>query len=404
LSTNEEILKYAIDSGILNINTIKAEMKMQKRKETIAKHPHSIWQGKNGYWYTHIGEGKDRKKVKRKTKESIEDMLFEMYDDTNSFKEYFEIWMERQKTCGRSDNTIYKYKTDYARFIEGKDFENLKIDDVTEEDISKLYTEIFSGEKKYTYKCMRELLGYLKGVFTKAMRDKVIRDNPCDYFDIEMFQKYAKIDNYLFDDERILSSFESKALIERLDKKQHDDPCYIPQYAVRLSILTGMRVGELAGLLWEDVLFERKMIIIRHSEKYNRLTKEKTIESTKTHKIRTFPMTDEIYSLLQNVKEREESQGWLSESVFSDYRGRISATVISECMRTYTSYDSRFKSAKSIHANRRTFNSRLKEAGGSDVVASSLIGNTIQCNNSHYTYDTTELRYRAELVKKASSI
>ena len=140
--TESEILRYALESGMLDLTTVKADMRVKKRIEILQNHPHKVWQGSNGFWYTHIGEGKERKKVKRKTRDSLDDYLVAYYDTTPTFKLKFDLWVERQRLCCRSDNTIYRYQTDYKRFIEGKDFENLKIDEITEEDISKLFKEV----------------------------------------------------------------------------------------------------------------------------------------------------------------------------------------------------------------------------------------------------------------------
>lgn len=52
-------------------------------------------------------------------------------------------------------------------------------------------------------------------------------------------------------------------------------------YAILMSLYTGMRVGEIAALSWNDIYTD--YIIIRNEEVYNPLTKENTIQDfTKT--------------------------------------------------------------------------------------------------------------------------
>lgn len=398
-----DILNYALDNDMLDLSIIREKIQMQKKEQILSKHPHAIWQGSNGYWYTHVGKGNERKKVRKKSREVLEEYLLTVYDNTKSFKEYFGLWVERQEICNRSDNTIMKYQSDYKRFIEGKEFELLKIDEITDEDIAALLKAI-TADKKYTFKSIQTLFGYIKGVMDKAVRDRVINENPCKYVDLEMFKKSCKEEAYHSDEERTLSKDERKILAEKLQNKHITKPYYIPAYAVELSTLTGMRVGELTGLKWEDVFWDKKMILIRHSEKYNRRTNVYTVEDTKNFKHREFPLTDEIEKLLKLVWKRESEKGWLCEYVFADDTGHIHKNKVSSAMRNYTLYDDRFEYAKSIHANRRTINSNMRCSGISAVVTSSLLGNTIQCNTNNYTYDTTEAEYKAAVVTKANAL
>ena len=59
----------------------------------------------------------------------IKDAVIDYWESQTmySFKERYNIWKERQKKCGRSDNTIYKYETDYVRFFEGNIIEKMKV-------------------------------------------------------------------------------------------------------------------------------------------------------------------------------------------------------------------------------------------------------------------------------------
>lgn len=52
--SDRELLKYALDNGIINVALVQEQANMQKRKEILSKHPYNIWQGKDGYWRTYI--------------------------------------------------------------------------------------------------------------------------------------------------------------------------------------------------------------------------------------------------------------------------------------------------------------------------------------------------------------
>ena len=59
-------------------------------------------------------------------------------------------------------------------------------------------------------------------------------------------------------------------------------------------------------------------------------------------------------------------------------------------------------SVKSIHALRRTLNSKMKCMGVSSTVAASLLGHTEEVNELNYTYDVTTIEEKRDIVKRLS--
>ena len=49
---NNDILRFIIDSGMININDVQNSMKDMRRKEILAKHPYKIWRDNDKKWYT----------------------------------------------------------------------------------------------------------------------------------------------------------------------------------------------------------------------------------------------------------------------------------------------------------------------------------------------------------------
>lgn len=149
-------------------------------------------------------------------------------------------------------------------------------------------------------------------------------------------------------------------ILEKLHSEYVLKPNYIPNYAVEFSSLTGMRVGEIVALKWEDVHMEGKYpyFMIDKSEKYNRVTKEYFIDKTKNKKIRQFPIDDKIKRLLFELKKVQFKYGFYGEWVFANEEGRIHAPVVSSCIKNKCKQLN--ITEKGIHAFRKTLNSEMR--------------------------------------------
>lgn len=403
--SEHEILKFAFDNGIIDIDTIQRQIEMKKRKEYLETHKSKIWQGSNGFWYTYLPkENNGRKLIKKNTRKEVEDLIVEHYgkSTTDSFKQRFEIWVERQKICMRSENTIYKYQSDYKRFFEGYPFEKKNVAKITDEDIVKHIKQLLS-EKPVSYKALKALFGYINGVFRKCEIDRLIPlgTNPCAYVDLMIFREMCTEMPKKTAEQRTICKSETAILVDKIRNPKNSNGNQTVYYAVELSLYTGMRVGEIVALRWSDIDFDKKTIRIHSAEVRNRLSKTYEIKSTKNKKERIFPLTDKIRSLLLEVKKYEFENGYIGEFVFQDSNGRIRGTMVSSSIRNKTSSDE-FSSVKSIHTVRRTVNSSIRCSGVSAVVASALIGNTERVNEQHYTYDITDMEEKMRIISESN--
>lgn len=377
-------------------------IEMNKRNALLAKHPYKIWHGKDGKWRTYI-LNKDGKRVlkKRRTEKEIQDIVIEHYKNLEnarkkdySFKSFFKCWEQKQISYGVSNNTVTKYNSDYMRYFEGTNFEKLDIRNINEEDITAFVIQCIKklGLKE---KAGKALMGYISGVFKHARIARVIIENPCEYVETRKFVKfYDKSQKSI--EQRTINSTDLNLLLQQLHISQEQKPSYIPSYAVELAIYTGMRVGEITALKWEDIREDLGIIHIRRSEKFDRITREYMIESTKTGKERQFPISDKLSNLLKNIRKIELQYGFMGEYVFQNEGGKLHATSVTHCIR-YKCIQAGIP-VKSIHALRRTLNSKLRCAGVSSVVAASLMGHTEEVNSTNYTYDISDMEYKRKIV------
>lgn len=394
---NSEMLNYAIEQGIIDLSHIQDAVNMNKRKEIIEQHPYSIWEGKDGKWHTYLpNEEKGRIHRKRNSQKAIEDVIVQYYENqTNyTFSYWWKLYKEKQRRFGLCNNSLSKYDSDYRRFFQDTDFASMDIRDITEDDITEFMVATIK-RLNLKEKPTKGLIGYISGTLKHARIKKVIKENPCDYIEQKIFLKFCNRSTKTIQ-ERTVSKKELKMILNRLQYDKDNKPNYIQVYAIELAIYTGMRIGELTGLKWEDILEEEDCILIRRSEKYDRKEKKYYISDTKTCKQRMFPLSDDSRRVLNQVKKVSIKNGFLGEYVFMNQDGKIHSVSIDHCLRY------RCKKLgipeKSIHAIRRTLNSTLRTAGVSSVIAASLLGHTEEVNEQNYTYDVSEMEYKHDIV------
>ena len=132
-----QLLDFAIANGIINLDTIQAEVEMKQRQSYLEMHQGKIWQGTGGYWYTVLPETKQSKRrlVKKKNYSDLENAIITFYETIGgapTVKKCFDEWVELKKRRGEiCQGTIDRYENDYKRFFENSYISSRKVDERT---------------------------------------------------------------------------------------------------------------------------------------------------------------------------------------------------------------------------------------------------------------------------------
>ena len=387
---------------------IQEQIEMDNRNKILKQHPYSItFNNKNGRWYTRFNVDGKIIQRNRKTRGELEDYIIEFYSKDNEpenpgipFSAAHDKWLAMQEEYGRVPNSIRRYETDWNRFFVGTDFASMNIFEITSRDI-----EIFviNNIKKFNLKRRSAdgLYSCITGVFYNAVMDRLMKaeDNPCLYVDKKKFVKFYNTDGKTIE-QRTVSEDDMKLLIDKVNKDINRKPTYVYPYGVRLAALTGMRVGEIAGLRWCHVYDDH--IQICESEKYDVVNKIYYQDKTKTGKIRNVPITQPIREFLELMKSLQVKYGLVEDFVLSIGNNKVRCKNLTAYMNAKC-IQLRFRDHKSIHAIRRTINSYLRFDGVSATEAGSIIGNTPKVNDAHYTYDIQDITKKKEYLERAES-
>jgi integrase len=191
-----------------------------------------------------------------------------------------------------------------------------------------------------------------------------------------------KIDMPKFDNKKTedLTETQYKSLLDVLDEYEtyHPDSVAI----MRLALFTGMRKGEILGLKWDDVDFDRGFIYISESE-------------AKSKKAEMIPMNDTARSVLESVMEYRRS-----DYVFPNREGkRLEATSYKNHFYRIREKAGLPDTFRPMHGLRHTFASSLASTGEVDMY-------TLQRLLTHKSPQMTQ-RYahlKDDTLKRASRV
>ena len=314
-----------------------------------------------------------------------------------TFNEVYWQW-RKVKDLELGDNSIGEYNSNFKRFFECSDFGYLPINTINENTIKVFMLESIK-ELALGREATGRLFGFIKNTIRHARIEKIILDNPMEFLEPKHFTKHC-VEIEKLPEERYFSDSELALIQKELYKRYANDPAYMPPYAIELCLLTGMRPGEVAPLMWTDVT--PHLIQVTKSKKYNRKTKTHYIDTTKTGKKRQFPMCEEIKNLLAKIKIIQKEYHIISDFIFAINDGDcINSGDISDCMQRIQKKLS--IKGGSITGLRKTINSNLKSTGTSTIIVASILGHTEEVNENYYTYDTSGLEEKQRVVSERNA-
>ncbi len=205
--------------------------------------------------------------------------------------EWFEEWFTRYKIPKIKETSITPMKTKYrANF--GRLIGNMKVAEIRNMDIQDVINTM-QREGKAT-SSMRDALGRVRECLESAKNNRIISENPC--FDITVpWENVTK-------ERRFLSQEEQNRFLLQVENNWYKEMFYI-------MFLTGMRIGEVGGLKWEDVDFKNKCININRSLSCQYESGVKTVRLTapKTHNsYRKIPFMGEAEEMFLSQKKKQE--------------------------------------------------------------------------------------------------
>ena len=256
---DDELLKYAVENGIIDLLHIEKQVEMNKRNEILKKHPYKIWEGKDKRWYTYIPDA-ERKRIlkKRKTRTEIENIVIEYWKDelyNPTVREAFEEWNDRRLNLNKiSEATHMRNQQLFDRHY--TEMGQKRIKNLTESELQDFMEEQIS-DHNLTSKAFSNLKSITRGFLLRAKRQGLI-----SFSVIETLSELDVTDKEFYRPEKdeqddVFTEEEFTVFVKYL--LSHQD---IHNLGILMMLATGIRVGELVALKFED--FEENTVFRVH--------------------------------------------------------------------------------------------------------------------------------------------
>ena len=213
-----------------------------------------------------------------------------------SISKCMDIWLKNEHNYIK-ESTYFLYltiienhlKTYFKRkrmnTISNKDFQSFVLD--------KLNFGRLDGKGGLSKKTVKDMTVVLKSVLTFAMKHKIIDKTEFE-FKIPRKEKTRKVEVFNFEERKKIYKYIKNNLCDQT-------------LGILICICTGLRIGEICALKWEDVNLRTEVISVNHTIQriyINTARKSKIIiSSPKTESSRrTIPIAAELMPLLQQFK------------------------------------------------------------------------------------------------------
>ena len=182
--------------------------------------------------------------------------------------------------------TVAYYRSNLPYIVEY--FSSRILQDIKSSDIKK-FLNFIRNEKKLAPQTIQHHYRTIKMIFDFAVKEELIHKNPVDAVDKPKLLR-KNVDAF--------TQEEAQKFFEVLSDSDVDFRCMM-----YLLLTTGIRRGELLGLKWGDINFEKSVISIKRNVTYTAISGI-TVDTPKTeNSIRIIPLIPATLNLLNDYKE-----------------------------------------------------------------------------------------------------
>lgn len=274
-------------------------------------------------------------------------------------KEYLEYSQKKKSTTTYQEDV--RQLTKFVSSIKSTELNN-----ISSLEVSEYMKQYFPPN--YKPKTYNNYLKILKAFFNYAIKHELIKKNPAEK--VSELTNPVKHPRFLEDDE--IDRLIKVAKIEyrkKTSKQSHLYPIIVT------ALLTGMRIGELLNLNWNDIDFKKDIIIVRG-------------ETAKSRRFRAIPMHSKVKALLNRKKAKKGAVfTYRGHKITTNSYGGLNTLVCKAQIKQCT-----------YHTFRHTYASKLVMQGVPLYTVAELLGHSSQEVTKRYAHLAPD--YKKDQVEK----
>lgn len=397
--------------------------KRKDKNRVVLRTGESYRESDKRYFYRWTDRGGKRHAVYARTLDELREKEKEVAKDISdgikaearsvTLNDIYNMWKETKR--GLKNTTYQNYCYMYGMFVQPS-LGKKRIADIKKSDVKRFYNTL-ADEKGLQPNTIDNIHTVVHQLFTFAIDDEYIRANPSD----NAIRELKKSREFITEKRSALTAEQEKLFLYFL----RETPMYQHWYPVfAVMVGSGLRVGEITGLRWQDIDLNEGLIDVNHTLVYysHRIVKpgEKNgcyfaINSTKTPASkRTIPMLDSVREAFE-MEQQYQKEAEVESSVTVDgYTGFIFVNrfgnvqhqgtlnkaiyrIIRDCnMKQVESGKELLLPHFSCHSLRHTFATRMCERGVNIKVIQDVMGHTdIATTMNIYTDATRDMKNQA---------
>ncbi len=260
----------------------------------------------------------------RKAMEDYEAKKFVAKSENVTVGGLLDMWVEEELKPGNLANgTVSLYQSTIER-IKQYPIGERKLKTVTPDHLQAFFDLLAFGGKKpdgsdakpLASNSIRPYSAVMQAAFRFAVFPKrLMTFNPMQYVKIRHKQETYELFNEDCEDGLTVPtiSYEQyKALTDYLKKKEN--PALLP---IQIAYYTGLRIGEVCALTWQDIDLKEQTITVRRSMRYNGARHKTEVSTTKRGKIRTVDFCDTLAAILKAARTEQHKNRFKYGELYS---------------------------------------------------------------------------------------
>ena len=412
----DDVLSFLQEKGIINLDDVRDMMEQERRQLIISKHKYSIFQDKkDGRWKTVVDDPtkkSGKRLIAKKDRRDLEDFLIDLLDEepqnNSTLRELYPSWLQSRKLETNSSGTVKRNALDWKRYYNEDPIVDIPLGYLTCQQL-KDWAHKKIRDNKFTKKQYYNMIVIMNKLWDYAKDCGIIEANK--WREVKVNKKLLKRDVKKSNETQIYFLEEKIMVVSYALSRFTNNHRDITALAIPLMFLTGMRIGEVVALKYED--FYGDEILIKRSEvaKYDiyedgtyKYLGQAVEEHAKTDAgERSIPYTQGAKQIIEYIKKASEEYGFYDDGyVFCPNSRRIKSNAIN--MRIYDFCDKLKIPKKSAHKIRKTFISQMIVAGIDLDTVCRVSGHTdISTTFNSYTYSLVKKEDRTETFSSMCS-